>query len=98
VFLVQLALVILILTSDVLLDTSFLMLPVNLAVPYLDAELRMPLLKWWFGYLDWDIPQITTPIIPHPYLTPGVWLVAVTTLVLFFASGLYSEKISYANR
>ncbi|KAG9128438.1 hypothetical protein FRC07_012546 [Ceratobasidium sp. 392] len=98
VFLVQLTLVILILTSDVLLDTSFLMLPVDLMVPHLDEKIRIPLLKWYFGHSDWVVPRITTPIIPHPYLTPGVWLVAVTTLVLFFASGLYSEKISYANR
>ncbi|KAG8693795.1 hypothetical protein FRC08_008879 [Ceratobasidium sp. 394] len=98
VFLVQLTLVILILTSDVLLDTSFLMLPINLVVPHLDEKIRVPLLKWWFGHSDWVVPRITTPVILHPYLTPGVWLVAVTTLVLFFASGLYSEKISYANR
>ena len=34
----------------------------------------------------------------HPYLTKGMLLVAFTTLVLFFASGLYSEKIGYADR
>jgi len=34
----------------------------------------------------------------HPYFKPGFLLVAVTTLALFFASGMYSEKIGYANR
>ncbi|QRV84533.1 Spo7 domain protein [Ceratobasidium sp. AG-Ba] len=98
VFLAQLVFVILFLTSDVLLDTSFLILPVNLAVPHLDEKIRIPFLKWWFGQSDWVVPQISTPVIPHPYVIPGVWLVAVTTLILFFASGLYSEKILYANR
>ncbi|KAJ4490393.1 hypothetical protein J3R30DRAFT_3421315 [Lentinula aciculospora] len=34
----------------------------------------------------------------HPYLTTGMLFVSVTTLVLFFASGMYSEKIAYANK
>ncbi|KAJ3882212.1 hypothetical protein F5051DRAFT_394832 [Lentinula edodes] len=34
----------------------------------------------------------------HPYLTTGLLFVGVTTLVLFFASGMYSEKIAYANK
>lgn len=34
----------------------------------------------------------------HPYFTLGLLSVSVTTLVLFFASGMYSEKIAYANR
>ncbi|KAI0059481.1 hypothetical protein BV25DRAFT_1908731 [Artomyces pyxidatus] len=34
----------------------------------------------------------------HPYVASGLLFVAVTTLLLFFASGLYSEKIGYANR
>ncbi|GJJ14654.1 hypothetical protein Clacol_008920 [Clathrus columnatus] len=38
------------------------------------------------------------PIIPHPYFTSGLLLIAVTTLILFFASGMYNEKIGYANR
>ncbi|KAH9941533.1 hypothetical protein B0H21DRAFT_824367 [Amylocystis lapponica] len=33
----------------------------------------------------------------HTYLASGLF-VSVTTLVLFFASGTYSEKIGYANR
>ncbi|KZO99421.1 hypothetical protein CALVIDRAFT_561281 [Calocera viscosa TUFC12733] len=35
---------------------------------------------------------------PHPYVTPGLLLIASTTLILFFASGMYAEKIGYANR
>ncbi|KAF9648205.1 hypothetical protein BDM02DRAFT_3115661 [Thelephora ganbajun] len=34
----------------------------------------------------------------HPYFTLGLLSVSVTTLVLFFASGMYSEKVAYANR
>jgi len=34
----------------------------------------------------------------HPYFTSGLLFIAVTTLVLFYASGLYAEKIGYANR
>ena len=37
-------------------------------------------------------------IVPHSYLTFGLLLIAVTTLVLFYASGIYAEKIGYANR
>jgi hypothetical protein len=34
----------------------------------------------------------------HPYITTGLLFISVTTLVLFFASGMYSEKIGYANK
>ncbi|KAJ3483397.1 hypothetical protein NLJ89_g12067 [Agrocybe chaxingu] len=34
----------------------------------------------------------------HPYLSTGLLFVSVTTLLLFFASGMYSEKIGYANK
>ncbi|KAI9452532.1 hypothetical protein BJY52DRAFT_1292135 [Lactarius psammicola] len=33
-----------------------------------------------------------------PYVASGLLFVSVTTLLLFFATGLYSEKIGYANR
>ncbi|KAF8513728.1 hypothetical protein BU17DRAFT_68672 [Hysterangium stoloniferum] len=38
------------------------------------------------------------PVQLHPYFTSGLLFIAVTTLVLFYASGLYAEKIGYANR
>ncbi|KAG6908658.1 hypothetical protein DXG01_003752 [Tephrocybe rancida] len=34
----------------------------------------------------------------HPYFSTGLLFVSVTTLILFFASGMYGEKISYANK
>jgi len=34
----------------------------------------------------------------HPYFASGLLFVSVTTLVLFFASGMYSEKVAYANQ
>lgn len=78
VFLAQLLLVIAILLSEVLLNASFLALPLNLLLSHV-----------------WpDRP----PVVAHQYVTSGLLFIAVTTLVLFFASGLYAEKIGYANR
>ncbi len=34
----------------------------------------------------------------HPYIGSGLLFVSVTTLVLVFASGMYAEKIAYANK
>jgi hypothetical protein len=34
----------------------------------------------------------------HPHVVEGLLFVSVTTLVLFFASGMYQEKIEYANQ
>ncbi|KAK0205161.1 hypothetical protein DFS33DRAFT_739635 [Desarmillaria ectypa] len=34
----------------------------------------------------------------YPYLPTTLLLISLTTLVLFFASGMYSEKIAYANK
>ena len=33
-----------------------------------------------------------------PYLELALLLIAVTTLILFFATGTYTEKIAYANK
>ncbi|CAE6469117.1 hypothetical protein ACGC1H_006242 [Rhizoctonia solani] len=97
-FLAQLVIVILVLTSDVVLNTSFVASPMNLVAPYFDNRVRVPLLVWWFDQPEQKILRVSTPLQLHPYIIPGLWLVSVTTLILFFASGLYSEKISYANR
>jgi hypothetical protein len=35
---------------------------------------------------------------PLPYFASGLLFVLVTALLLFFASGMYAEKIAYANR
>lgn len=39
-----------------------------------------------------------TDVVFPPYFASGLLFVSVTTLVLFFASGMYSEKIGYANK
>ncbi|KAK2461284.1 hypothetical protein APHAL10511_006811 [Amanita phalloides] len=39
-----------------------------------------------------------TQVVLPPYIASGLLFVAITTLVLFFASGMYSEKIAYANK
>jgi len=47
------------------------------------------------------LPDTYTPDVDvnvHPYFSTGLLFVSVTTLVLFFASGMYSEKIAYANK
>ncbi|KAI5121602.1 hypothetical protein M0805_009473 [Coniferiporia weirii] len=81
-FLVQLLAVMIFLTSEVFLHTQFLALPYNVALRKAFPE-------------DYGRGQ-TVEL--HHYAAKGLLLVAVTTLVLFFASGLYGEKIAYANR
>ena len=43
-------------------------------------------------------PEEMTDVHVHRYFTLGLLSVSVTTLLLFFASGMYYEKIAYANR
>ena len=64
-----------------------LLLPSNslLAIPYTFILHRL-------------FPASETEITLHPYVASGLLFVSVTTLVLFFASGMYSEKIAYANK
>ena len=82
VFLFQLIGTIVFLLSEVLLQTSFLSI--------LSRFLLRHALPEHYGPDD-DFRV-------HPYFVSGLLFVAVTTLVLFFASGMYSEKIGYANR
>ncbi|KAF9463202.1 hypothetical protein BDZ94DRAFT_1193143 [Collybia nuda] len=83
-FLVQLLLIIAFLLTEVLLppQTSILVIPYRMAL-----ERFLP-----------DIYTPDAPVMLHPYFASGLLLVSVTTLVLFFASGMYSEKIAYANK
>ena len=84
VFLLQLLIVIVFLLSEVLLPSRSSLL----AIPYKLVLQRL-------------LPDIYTPeteVVLHPYFASGLLFVSVTTLVLFFASGMYSEKIGYANK
>lgn len=81
-FLLHLILVIAFLLSEVLLQTSFLDIPYT----YLLRRI-LP-----------DVYGTVSSVKPHPYFASGLLFVAITTLLLFFASGMYSEKIAYANR
>ena len=56
-----------------------------LSIPYRAVLLRL-------------FPGTQTETTLHPYIASGLLFVSVTTLVLFFASGMYSEKIAYANK
>ncbi|KAJ7705260.1 hypothetical protein B0H17DRAFT_920421 [Mycena rosella] len=83
-FLVQLLLVIVFLLAEVLLppDISLLAMPCKLALRRV-----LP-----------DIYKEDTEVHIHPYFSSGLLFVSVTTLALFFASGTYADKISYANK
>jgi hypothetical protein len=70
------------LLSEVLLQTSLLSIPYKIILQQILPEI----------YTD-DV-QVDL----HPYVASGLLFVSVTTLVLFFASGMYSEKIAYANQ
>lgn len=83
VFLAQLLLVISVLGADVLLNTAFLAIPYNIIAHQFPA----------YGLIIKDGQEVV-----HPYVSSGLLLVAVTTLILFFASGMYSEKVAYANQ
>ena len=82
VFLVQLIIAIIFLLCEVLLNTSFF------SVPY-QYFLRRALPSVYGPDAEVHLPT---------YVASGLLFVAVTTLLLFFATGLYSEKIGYANR
>lgn len=84
VFLAHLVLVICFLLAEVLLQTSFLIIPYKLILCYAFPEV-------YPSTADVDVQL-------HPYFASVLLFVAVTTLVLFFATGVYSEKIGYANR
>lgn len=78
----QLLLIIAFLLSEVLLQTNLL------SIPY----------AW---LLRWVLPDIYGPDVQiqvHRYFALGLLCVSVTTLALFFLSGMYSEKIGYANK
>lgn len=82
VFLLCLCVVIVVAASDFLLDTYILMKPLNWALSKVPPGYGGPL----------------GPLVPPTHLAAGTFLVASTTMFLFFSNGLYSEKISYANR
>ena len=82
VFLLHLVLVIAFLLSEVLLQTSFLDIPHTFLLKHALRGVYGPVVG----------------VKPHPYFASGLLFVAITTLLLFFASGMYSEKIAYANR
>ena len=82
VFLLQLLIIIAFLLCEVVLQTNLL------SYPY----------KWVLHQVLPDIYPEDADVRVHPYFASGLLFVSVTTLVLFFASGMYAEKIDYANR
>jgi hypothetical protein len=88
-FLLQLLGLISFLLAEVLLSLQILSIPYSLLLAYILPDLYSPeaLAKSGRG----------KPVL-HPAFATGLLTVGITTLVLFFASGLYGEKIGYANR
>ncbi len=82
VFLLQLLFIIAFLLCEVVLQTNLL------GAPY----------KWILHQVLPDVYPEDADVRVHPYFASGLLFVSFTTLVLFFASGMYSEKIAYANR
>jgi hypothetical protein len=85
VFLLQLLLLIAFLLSEVLLQTTFLAIPYRFVLHQALPEI-------------YGEKEKLEAVRLHPYFASGLLFVSVTTLVLFFASGMYSEKIAYANQ
>lgn len=83
VFLIQLLAVIVFLALEVMLETHFLDMPCNYALQ-----------KGFPG--EFADGHHTVEL--HPVVVRGLLFVSITTFLLFFASGLYGEKIAYANR
>lgn len=65
-----------------------------------DAVLSTNLLVWPLNRLMRYLPILNAheDIIPPPYIIQSAFCIALITLLLFYASGLYAEKIGYANR
>jgi hypothetical protein len=74
---------------------SFLVCEVFLQLNLLDIPLHFMLRRTFPTLYS---PEEMADVHVHPYFTLGLLSVSVTTLVLFFVSGMYSEKIAYANR
>jgi hypothetical protein len=86
VFLAQLLIIISFLAAEVFLQMDLL------SIPY--ASLLRTILPDIYARPEHPRP----PPRLHPAFASGLLFVSATTLVLFFASGVYDEKIGYANR
>lgn len=73
---------------------ALLLSQVFLDLHMLDMPYQMVLRKFMSNHRTLDLEDMHV----HPYVASGLLFVSVTTLLLFFASGMYSEKIAYANR
>jgi hypothetical protein len=87
-FLLQLLIVIAFLLAEVLLSLDTLSMPYAFLLARLLPEIYSPEALSKGG----ERPCL------HPAFASGLLTVSIATLVLFFASGLYTEKVAYANR
>ncbi|TFK21000.1 hypothetical protein FA15DRAFT_672955 [Coprinopsis marcescibilis] len=81
---------------------QFFLLQLLLAIAILLWEVLLPpqasVLVIPYRYVVARVYTVETELQIHPYITSGLLFVSVTALLLFFASGMYSERISYANK
>ncbi|KAK0500035.1 hypothetical protein EDD18DRAFT_1148189 [Armillaria luteobubalina] len=82
---------------QLLLSTLFLLIEIVLPP---ESSLLLNPYRFMYASLFSSRPDFRPPAeIPlYPYLPTTLLLISLTTLVLFFASGMYSEKIGYANK
>ncbi|KAF8307889.1 hypothetical protein DL93DRAFT_2159338 [Clavulina sp. PMI_390] len=75
-------------------------LVVTIVILACDAILSTNVILWPLNQLIRHIPYYApqSDIIVPPYMIQSAFCIAVITLFLFYASGLYAEKIGYANR
>jgi Spo7-like protein len=79
--------------AQLLIVIAFLLVEVKLRSPFLSVPY-----KWLLQKMFPDIYTDDTVVVLHPYFASGLLFVSVTTLLLFFASGMYTDKIAYANQ
>jgi hypothetical protein len=87
VYLTLLVSTIVILSSDVLLETVLFELPLNTALSY----------YYSYRYPDYKEENHVYAKLSQYVKTCGLFVLGMT-LFLFFASGMYSEKVGYANK
>jgi hypothetical protein len=84
-----------------LVPLAVLLLKLVLIIAFLLSEVFLQTSFLSLPYV-WLMRKLTSDIVEPPpiipYFASALLFVSVTTLVLFFASGMYGEKIAYANQ
>ena len=98
VYLLLLVSAVLVFLSDVLLETELCLFPLNHAVYYYYSYTRsIERIKVDTWRTEDDADAGIYFHLP-PYVRTGCLFILGVTLFLFFASGMYSERVGYANK